>query len=56
MNNQSGLLSKLGAWLKRPYSDDMSAGGWFAFFGLVIVLSFLWSRVLKVMAAGVDEL
>lgn len=34
-------------WLKRPYADDMSAGGWFLFLGLLIVLSVLWGIILR---------
>lgn len=56
MENQTGLLTRLGSWLKRPYSDDMSAAGWFAFLGLIAVLAYLWSRVLRAIAAGVNEL
>lgn len=35
------------SWLAQPFSADMSAGGWFAFFGLLIVISVLWSFTLK---------
>lgn len=34
-------------WLKQPFSPDMTAGGWFAFFGLLIVISVLWSFTLR---------
>lgn len=34
-------------WLKKPYSDDMSVTQWFLFLGLLGVLSWLWSRVIK---------
>lgn len=40
-------------WLKRPYSSDMSALGWFAFFGLLIIISWLWSTVLRKIDVGV---
>lgn len=56
MDNSTGLLTRLGQWLKRPYSDDMSAGGWFAFLGLIAVLAFLWTRVLRVITGAVNEL
>lgn len=56
MENGNGMLTRLGAWLKRPYSDDMSTWGWFAFLGLIAVLAFLWTRVLRVIAAGVQEI
>lgn len=35
------------SWLAQPFSADMSAAGWFAFFGLLIVISVLWSFTLK---------
>lgn len=45
------LTARFGEWLKKPYSDDMSVGGWFAFLGLLLVLSFLWTRVLRMVAS-----
>lgn len=38
---------KFTEWLKRPYSDEMSVVGWFMFFGLVMVITFLWSTILR---------
>ena len=29
-------------WVKRPYREDMSVVGWFAFLGLLIFLLALW--------------
>lgn len=34
------------AWFKQPFSADMDALHWFYFFGLLIVISFLWSFTL----------
>lgn len=34
-------------WLKQPFSADMDAAHWFAFFGLLILISFAWSLVLN---------
>lgn len=45
------LAQRFGEWLKKPYSDDMSVSGWFAFLGLLILLSFLWTRVLRMIAS-----
>ena len=50
MENKS-FSQRFGEWIKHPYSDNMSVGGWFAFLGLLIVLSFLWSRVLRMVAS-----
>lgn len=38
---------KFREWLKRPYSDEMSAFGWFAFAGLLIIIGWLWSTILR---------
>jgi len=51
----NGLSTKFAAWLKKPYSDDMSVAGWFAFLAMVSVLAFLWSRVLRLIAASINE-
>jgi hypothetical protein len=45
------LSKRFGEWIKHPYSDNMSVAGWFGFLGLLIVLSFLWSRVLRMVAS-----
>ena len=41
------MISSLKAWWNKPYSDDMSAPQWFAFFGLIIVISVLWGLLLR---------
>lgn len=46
----NGLATRFTSWLKKPYSDDMSVSGWFAFLGLMLILSWLWSRVLRTIA------
>lgn len=48
-------FDRLKEWLKKPYSDDMSVGGWFAFLALLSILAWLWSRVLRVIANGLSE-
>lgn len=35
------------AWWAKPFDEDMSAGQWFLFFGLLIVISALWALVLR---------
>lgn len=34
-------------WYKTPFSSDMSAGGWFLFLGLLIVLAIMWNLILR---------
>jgi len=40
-------------WLKKPYSDDMTVAGWFAFVALLSILAFLWSRVLLLISKSI---
>lgn len=41
------MLSNFADWLRKPYSEDMSAFGWFAFFGLVIIVIGLWATIIR---------
>jgi hypothetical protein len=41
------MVEKFKAWFAKPYDDNMSASGWFLFFGLLIVISVLWSLVIR---------
>jgi hypothetical protein len=41
------MLDSFKRWWDKPYSDDMSASGWFLFFGLLIVISVAWALVLR---------
>lgn len=47
-------IERLKDWLAKPYSDDMSVMGWFAFLALLSILAFLWSRVLRLIAASLS--
>ena len=49
------LNHRFAAWLRKPYSDDMSVGGWFAFLAMVSILAFLWTRVLRLIGAALSE-
>lgn len=49
-----GLDTRFKEWLKKPYSDDMSVAGWFAFLALLSILAFLWSRVLRLIAVSIS--
>lgn len=40
------FLDNLKDWYKQPFTADMSAGGWFALVGLIIVCAVLWSFIL----------
>ena len=51
--NGMGLWGRFEDWLKKPYSDDMSVTGWFAFLALLSILAFLWSRVLRLIATSI---
>lgn len=46
------ISNRIAAWFKSPYDDHMSVGGWFAFLGMIAVLTWLWSRVLRTMMAA----
>jgi hypothetical protein len=43
---QSGLWDKFKTWAKQPFSVDMTAGEWFLFIGLLIVIVGLWNIIL----------
>ena len=48
------FLSDFKDWLKRPFATDMDAFHWFLFFGLIVVISILWSLVLRHTLGGVE--
>jgi hypothetical protein len=43
----ASIATKTQSWLASPFSSNMSAGGWFLFFGLVMVISVAWGLILK---------
>jgi len=45
-----GITGRIAEWAKSPYRDEMSVGGWFLFIGMLAVLTFLWSRILRAIA------
>lgn len=47
---ENSIASRIIAWAKKPYSDDMSLSGWFLFLGLLAVLTYLWTRILRAIA------
>jgi hypothetical protein len=34
-------------WLRQPFSLDMNAWHWFAFYGLIIVIAIGWKFILR---------
>lgn len=34
------------SWLAKPFSVDMSAGGWFVFIGLLLIIMVMWRLIL----------
>lgn len=49
-----GVVTRFCAWLRRPFSSDMDATHWFLFFGLILVIVFLWSRILHYVNKGIE--
>lgn len=41
------MLQDFKDWAAHPFSEDMSAGHWFLFLGLLIVLAMLWGMILS---------
>jgi len=41
------ILNGTKDWLKRPFREDGSAINWFLFVGLMLAISWLWSRILQ---------
>lgn len=43
----NGLLKNFTDWIKEPYSDDMTVLDWFLFVGLLLLIIWVWSRILR---------
>lgn len=41
------MLNTLSSWFNQPYAPNMSAKGWFAMVGLILVSLMLWGMVLR---------
>ena len=52
--DETGLIPRFAAWMKKPFSGDMDATHWFLFFGLMLAITFLWSRILHYINKGVE--
>lgn len=49
-----GLVTRISAWLKRPFTDDMDVFHWFLFLGMSLVLTFLWTRIIFYINKGIE--
>lgn len=45
--NGSGVISRVGGWLSHPFTTQMSVAGWFWFTGIILIIAFFWTRVLR---------
>lgn len=41
------ILADFRKWFSQPFSTTMSGSGWIYFIGFLLVVIFLWSRVLS---------
>lgn len=49
---ENSIGDRVKQWVKKPYSDEMSVTGWFMFLGLLAVLTYLWTRILRAIAVN----
>lgn len=45
--NGNGVISRIGNWAAQPFATDMGLGSWFLFVGLVLIIAYFWTRVLR---------
>ncbi|MDR3449789.1 MAG: hypothetical protein P4M15_08635 [Alphaproteobacteria bacterium] len=38
------------SWLKQPFSPSMSAGRWFLFYALIMIIAALWHFTIRALA------
>lgn len=41
------MLAEFKNWWAQPFSADMDAPHWFAFIGLIVLISILWGYILN---------
>jgi hypothetical protein len=46
-NEVANVTQSFSNWIKQPFNSNMSAGGWFLFFGLIGAISVAWALILK---------
>lgn len=49
------MLDKVKAWWLHPFDSSMDATGWFAFIGLLIIVSLGWRLILAHILEGIGE-
>lgn len=42
-----GIVQDFMAWIREPYSDDMTVLDWFLFIGLILLIIWVWARILR---------
>lgn len=47
------MLDRVKNWLQQPFSGTMDAYGWALFVLFILVVAFLWTRVLKTIVEAV---
>lgn len=47
VKNMDGFAKRFTDWIKRPYNDDMTVGGWFLFLGLMLLVTVVWTKILN---------
>jgi hypothetical protein len=43
----SGLFGNIRDFVEQPFKPDMSAFGWFKFYGLLLVIAVMWHMVIR---------
>lgn len=41
------IFTEMHEWSKKPFSPDMDLGSWIAFIGLLLVITVLWTQVIR---------
>lgn len=41
------IFTEVHDWSKKPFSDEMSLKGWFAFIGMMIIITILWRQIIN---------
>ena len=47
MNQGAGMISRIYGWVWHPSNSDETLTEWFAGLVLILIISFLWSTVVK---------
>lgn len=41
------IFTEIHDWSKKPYSAEMSLKGWFAFIGMLLVVTIMWHQIIR---------